>query len=122
MSDVPPDNANDSESKSNKRPRTNFGLTLLFLLGIVISFLLYLNWVQMPSKISLSYFENLIQGKDFAGKPIVDGTGKPVGPNIERIQIVGEQAYGVFKVIPPAEPAYDANGNQITTKRELKKQ
>jgi len=122
MSDIPPTESNEQEGKGAKRPRLNVGWGMLFLLVTAIACLLYINWTQMPSTISLSYLENLIQGKDFDGNPIRDKEGKPVGPNIERLQIVGEQAYGVFKEIPPPEPTVDSQGNLIPGTRQLKKQ
>ncbi len=122
MSELPPNNSNDPEAKPGKRPRPGLGWGLMFLLTMAVAFMLYLNWVQMPSKISLSYLENLIEGKDFQGNVILGVDGKPVGPNIDRLQIVGEQAYGVFKVIPPAEPTFDTEGTMVPSTRPLKKQ
>jgi cell division protease FtsH len=94
----------------------------MLFLAVSLGVLAYINWSQAPSKISLSYLENLIAGKDFEGNELKYPDGRPIGPNIDRLTIVGEQAYGIFKEIPPAEPTYDADGQRIPATKPLKKQ
>ncbi len=122
MSDMRDSNEKDSDAKQEKRSKPVIGWGLLLFIGLALSIALYINWVQAPSKISLSYLENLIEGKDFNGNEMKDENGRLIGPHIDRITIVGEEAIGVFKVIPPAEPTYDANGNLVPDTKPLKKQ
>ncbi len=122
MSDMRDSDEKDSDAKQEKRSKPVIGWGVLLFIGLALAIALYINWVQAPSKISLSYLENLIEGKDFNGNEMKDEEGRLVGPHIDRITIVGEEAIGVFKVIPPAEPTYDANGNLVPDTKPLKKQ
>ncbi len=121
MSDPRNSDEKASDTKDGKRSKPFLGWGLMLLIGLALAIAFYISWVKSPSKISLSYLENLIEGKDFNGVDLVDKQGKLVGPNIEQITLVGEEAYGIFKDIPPAEPTFDESGKIVASTQPLKK-
>jgi hypothetical protein len=75
----------------------------LLIVGGLATVLVYQVVQQMsPSQISWSYFEQLIDGRDFEGRALHDAAGSELSTNIEKITWAGEEAIGIFKVIPPA--------------------
>ncbi len=117
---------NDKEKDSNSderrsRPPTrnpNF-LIPLVLLALLLLLLMY-TMGDNSSTISYGYFQNLLQGRDAAGKVINDDDGSPVGCLIEHIVFTPGGANGVFKRIPDAEPRYDSQGTRIEPKTDAK--
>ena len=75
----------------------------LLIIGLLATILVYEFSVRMaPSQISWSYFENLIEGRDFKGDPIRDIDGNNLSTNIEKITWVGEEAVGPDRLQHPA--------------------
>jgi cell division protease FtsH len=113
------------ESRAVRQPRNLNFFILLFILISVIAYLLMFGFQgSQYSRISLSYFRNLIQGKDFDGKQILDVDGKPTGCLIGRIDLpstTSNTAYGWFKTpLPKAEPVIDSDGNLQSAKTPMK--
>ncbi len=121
------DTKGDQEGAPADENRRRLGGTgswiALLLIGLLATVLVYEFSARMaPSRISWSYFEHLIDGEDFDGRPIRDARGDVLPTNIERITWMGEEAVGIFRVIPPAEPTVDEKGQRVESKVQLKQQ
>ena len=89
----------------------NLWIVLIFvgLLGILV----FAAMQQAEThQISLGYFKNLIQGRDFKGNRILHD-GKPIDTAIEQVELIGHVARGTLKYAAPAEPRYDSRGKEI---------
>ncbi len=115
MEDKSP-NDKSSEKRSNQPARSMPIWMLLIVLGSVLVYmLLYMNNTDQ-STISFTYFENLVQGKNYYGNEILDENDEPVGCMIETFDVSEDQASGIFKQIPDPEPTFNAKGERIAPK------
>ena len=111
-----------SESEDSPIKNTNYLVPLLFLAGMLIFFVITYH-SDKYSKISYGYFQNLIKGHDFNGKPILGEDGEPIMPLVENITFTPDGATGIFTVIPSPEPSYkDGKLVQPDPKDKLEKQ
>lgn len=113
---------NKKDEQSRRAPVRGLNLWMFVLITALLLTLILSQFMgNDSSEISLTYLENLIEGKDYDGKPLKDPDGKNIGPNIEKIRLIGSRAEGVFKYIPPAEPVYTQKGERQKSDQELKK-
>ncbi len=119
-----PEKTEEQEAEGAPRRMGGMGPWIVVLIvGGLATLLVYQIVQQMaPSKISWSYFEKLIDGKDFQGQPLLDKDGKELKTNIEKVTWGGEEIVGIFKVIPPAEPEVKDNGERTEPTTKLKQQ
>ncbi len=110
MSKGPRDeNPNDQPSRPFLRG-INFWIFVL-LVAILATWLWTSIFGSASSLISISYLENLIEGKDYNGQVLPDENGDPIrGTNIQKISLGERRAEGSFIVRPPKEPFYDNSG------------
>lgn len=101
----------NSEQESRRSGRgINFWI-LVFLIGALLAWMFFGVQGMDYSTISYSYLTNLIQGKDYDGKDILDDSKKPVGGLVETIEFVENGAYGTFSKIPNPEPKRKPDGS-----------
>ena len=108
-------NKNPEADQASRSPMRGFPLWLLItlLMGFLVYSMIFPG--QQASRISYGYFENLIEGKDYAGKPDKDHEGC-----IESVQIGPSTVSGTFKSIPAPEPTYNLKGELIEPKKSDK--
>jgi cell division protease FtsH len=94
-----------TESDGSPIKNTNYLVPLLILAGLLV-FLVVNFQNNKQSTISYGYFQKLIKGQDFNGKPILGDDGEPIMPLIENVTLTPEGATGLFTVIPDPEPTY----------------
>ena len=100
--------------------RINMTVFLVIILCLVAYFV-FSAFNNDTSQIELSYLEKLIEGKEYDGKKALDADDQPIGNFVERIEIKGEEAIGVFKSIPKAPPKYNSDGELVPSNQQLKK-
>ncbi len=108
----------NSEKKSNQPTRSLPIWMLLFALGCFLAYVLLTMNDGDQSRISYGYFENLLQGKDYRGEPVLDN-GEPVDCLIETINIADNTATGFLKQTTPplpVEPTRNAEGERVMAK------
>ena len=94
-----------SESEGSPIKNTNYLVPLLLLAGVLIFSVLTFH-SSRHSRITYGYFQKLIKGHDFNGKPILGEDGEPIMPLVENITFTPEGATGIFTVIPSPEPTW----------------
>ena len=118
MSEQRPKEQENKDQDDRKMVRgVNIWAILLLTAVAVIAWSLMQN--AGVSTVSMTYFNQLVEGKNFNGTPLVDGDGKPLeGTDIEKISLRETEATGVFKIAPPPEPRIDAEGKTTLPKEE----
>ncbi len=93
-------------------PQRNMNLWLLVILAGALLFVATISLLQQDySQISLGYFNNLLDAKDYNGDPILKN-GKGAPSPIESIVFVGgEYGEGVFSDPPKPEPRREFDGS-----------
>ncbi len=118
------DNERQNEGNSDERrnrPATrnpNLLIPLIFIAALVLWMLF--SWGEQSSTISYRYFENLLQGLNYDGQVLKDDNGEPLGCVIEQVEFTARTARGIFRVIPPPEPSYNAQGELVQPKPDAK--
>ncbi len=113
------DNNTNLENGPDKKPRPQraWNPWLPLLLILFVGLMMFLMFSPAQSRIGYSYFENLIDGKDFNGKQIFDADKNPISTNIASVEIMdGFKAKGTFITPPEAEPIKDANDQWVAQK------
>jgi len=113
MSDKKP---NDQEQKEMDDRRVVRGVNVwaVIILISIIAILYMVNKYGSVSTVSMAYFNQLVEGKDYNGETIRDGDGKPIeGSNIEHIVLHETSAEGSFKVPPMPGPVANAEGRLV---------
>ena len=109
----------DGQEKKERPPRVwNAWVVLLVVTAVMMAFFMLFN--PTHSKISYSYFQNLVEGKDLDGDQMKDGDGKPVKTNIEEVELIDFTANGRFIDPPRPEPIRGEDGKLIPTKEDVK--
>jgi cell division protease FtsH len=113
------DENRNPEGETSRMPRNlNFWI-LLFVVGSLIAWLvLSLRSFDNYSTITLSYFKNLINGRDFNGES-VKIEGEPVKSFIESVEITDDGAYGTFRIVPDPEPPRDGSGQPAALRKKF---
>jgi cell division protease FtsH len=116
----------ETQEQNPARPPRNlsFFILLFLLIGLISYLLVYGFQGSQFSKISVSYFRNLIQGLDYDGNSLKDVDDKPRGSAIAKVELPSgnsHTAYGWFSYTPPAEPVFDQHGNLQPSNVELKR-
>ena len=109
----------DQEKKEQDDRRMVRGVNVWALL--LLTAVCVIAWSLMQnagiSTISMTYFNQLVEGKDFNGKPLEDGDGEPLkGTDIDKISLHETEATGIFKIAPPPEPRINAEGEPTLPK------
>ena len=116
-------NTNLEEGQDKKpRPQRAWNPWLPLIVVLFAGTMMYLLYTPAQSSISYSYFNNLIDGKNYDGKQMLDEEGRnPVPTNIESVEMMDNYtARGLFIHPPEAEPRYDKDGNVITPTSDKK--
>ncbi len=107
----------ESHPKSEERapaPRgINFWILLVIIVGLFAWMLVAFQMSAQTSEISYGYFKKLLQGQGPDGTPILDEDDKPIGNVIEAVELGDERITGTFRILPPAEPKLNAEGEWI---------
>ncbi len=114
----------DRPEPAPRPPRNlSFYIMLFLLISLIAYILVYSFQVNQFSKISVSYFRNLVHGLSYDGTPIIVD-GKPTGCVISKVELppnTSHTATGWFRMIPRAEPYLDNQGQLQPAKVDLKK-
>ena len=109
----------DGQDKKERPPRVwNAWVVLLVVTAVMMAFFMLFN--PTSSKISYSYFQNLVEGKDLDGDQVKDGDDNPVKTNIEEVELIDFTAHGRFIDPPRPEPIRGEDGKLIPTKEDAK--
>ncbi|MEZ6095744.1 MAG: ATP-dependent zinc metalloprotease FtsH [Pirellulaceae bacterium] len=102
-----------SGREMERRPPRSSSFWLVIMIASMIGIMfLFLSQTDKPSQIRLSYFLNLLEGRDFNGDPIIVDD-KPVHTLIEEVEFADSFAYGTFTTPPPPEPGVDKDGKIV---------
>jgi len=107
------DNGKKNEDRKGKGPSRNPNLLIpMLLIGVLLLFLIMQWGNSQTSTISLRYFENLLEGKDYNGEVLTNPTDdKPLKSVIKQITLTPRGARGLFDVEKiPKEPTFDSEG------------
>ncbi len=109
MSDQPKGTKPRENDPVSRRPGRNLNFwMLLILLGMFLAYILFNLVSGDQSRISLGYFQNLIENRDPDGKPLDRPDKLPV---IEVVEFGETTAEGIFREpLPPLESTYDREG------------
>ena len=111
----------DGQDKKERPPRVwNAWVVLLVVTAVMMAFFMLFNPTR--SKISYSYFQNLVEGKDLDGNQVKDENDKPIATNIEEFELIDFTGNGRFIDPPRPEPVRGEDGKLIPTKEGAKLQ
>ena len=113
MSDQKP---TDQEQKDMDDRRVVRGVNMWAILLLVAVGIIAFTLVRSLgySQISMTHFDMLVTGKNYNGKTIMDGDGKPLtGSNIEYIDLHETFAEGAFKIPPMPGPKANTDGKLV---------
>lgn len=109
MEEPKPDGTQPDQDRRPQPRGMNFWI-LLFLAGVILLLATFSMFQSDYSQVSLGYFNRLLDGKDFDGKPLMR-EGKLAGSPIEAVVFIGgEYAEGIFSYAPPPEPKRQPDG------------
>lgn len=103
----------NSDDKENRPGRSFSWLFPALFVFLIVMLLLSLYNNSQRSKISYSYFLNLLEGKDQFGEPLLDDNDQPLDTAIEFVEFGPYNATGMFKVEPPPETNYNPRTGDI---------
>jgi len=108
-------NNQDGQDKKARPPRVwNAWVVLLVVTAVMMAAFMLFN--PNRSKISYSYFQNLIEGKDLYGEQKKDDNDNPIPTNIEEVELIDFTAHGRFIDPPRPEPIRGEDGKLIPIK------
>ena len=110
MENKPQDENLGSEQERRPARGLNFWI-LVFVLSALLAWVIFGVQSMDYSNITYSYLSNLIEGKDYDGKDILDDNKNKVGCLVETVEFVENGAYGTFKKVPLPEPVRKADGS-----------
>ena len=109
------DNGKKNEDRKAKGPSRNPNLLIpMLLIGVLLLFLIMQWGNSQTSTISLRYFQNLLEGKDYDGKVLTNPDDeKPLEDVIKQITLTPRGARGIFRVEKlPKEPTFNSEGER----------
>ena len=113
------DNGKKNEDRKGKGPSRNPNLLIpMLLIGVLLLFLIMQWGNSQTSTISLRYFQNLLEGKDYDGEVLSNpDDGKPLADVIKQITLTPRGARGLFRAENiPKEPTFDSEGKRQNPK------
>ena len=111
------ENDRNTDERRTRPPTRNPNLLIpMLIIGGLLLYMLMQWGYDQTSTISAKYFKNLLEGKDFDGKKILDDDDNPIGEIIEQVEFTSRGAKGIFRIIPPPEPTYNTKGEFVEPK------
>ena len=113
------DKTKNNEDRKAKGPSRNPNFLIpMLLIGVLLLFLVMQWGNSQTSTISLRYFQNLLEGKDYDGEVLSNpDDGKPLADVIKKITLTPRGARGLFRVEKiPKEPTFDSEGERKNPK------
>ena len=110
------DNGKKNEDRKGKGPSRNPNLLIpMLLIGVLLLFLIMQWGNSQTSTISLQYFQNLLDGKNYDGELLSNpDDGKPLEDVIKQVTLTPRGARGLFRAEKiPKEPTFDSEGKRI---------
>ncbi len=110
--DNQPQQQPESEEQS-QRPRAINWMVVIIVLLLMFLLLSRLLPDTGQSTIKYSYFQNLLENKDFDGNQLVNDENQPVENVIESVTIYEDHLKGLFRIQPPAAPKRSIDGEIV---------